>query len=214
MESEKEAFEKLVGKRERMLMNAQRLALIELDRDPEYSDGLWWNKIASMGEEEMEMLPLGFTIKYGTFLVKQQENLLLTEQEASRRFENRHDRVKNLDRLLTDEEIALREQAKEDNVRQPVNDPNNYELTNYMKRQPRMDLRVRNFNFEEYKPYIEMYEDSRTKDEEDSKNFYKLVKYVLARKGTDEERTNSTVKEFLKKYHVDLIEIPEEFKDL
>lgn len=59
-----------------------------------------------------------------------------------------------------------------------------------------------------------MYEDSRSKDEEDSKNFYKLVKYVLARKGTDEERTNSIVKEFLKKYHVDLIEIPEEFKDL
>ena len=59
-----------------------------------------------------------------------------------------------------------------------------------------------------------MYEDSRSKDEEDSKNFYKLVKYVLARKGTKEERTNMVVKEFLKKYHVDLIEIPEEFKDL
>lgn len=59
-----------------------------------------------------------------------------------------------------------------------------------------------------------MYEDARAKDEEDSKNFYKLVKYVLAKKGTTEERTNNVVKEFLKKYRVDLIEIPEEFKDL
>lgn len=59
-----------------------------------------------------------------------------------------------------------------------------------------------------------MYEDARVKDEADSKNFYKLVKYVLARRGTDEERTNIIVKEFLKKYHVDLIEVPEEFKNL
>lgn len=59
-----------------------------------------------------------------------------------------------------------------------------------------------------------MYEDARVKDEADSRNFYKLVKYVLARKGTDEERTNIIVKEFIKKYHVDLIEIPEEFKNL
>ena len=59
-----------------------------------------------------------------------------------------------------------------------------------------------------------MYEDARVKDEADSRSFYKLVMYVVARKGTDEARTNSVVKEFLKKYHVDLIEIPEEFKNL
>jgi len=41
-----------------------------------------------------------------------------------------------------------------------------------MKRQPRLDLRSRNFNFEEYRRYVEMYEDARTKDEAESKNFY------------------------------------------
>lgn len=77
-----------------------------------------------------------------------------------------------------------------------------------------MDLRTKNFNFEQYRSYIEMYEDAREKDEEDSKNFYKLVKYVLSKKDTREAQTNLVVKEFLKKYHIDLIEIPDEFKDL
>jgi len=95
-----------------------------------------------------------------------------------------------------------------------LNNPDNYEITDYMKRQPRLDLRSRNFNFEEYRRYVEMYEDARTKDEAESKNFYKLVKYVLARKGTPEESKNAVVVEFLKKYHLELIEIPEEFKDL
>jgi hypothetical protein len=42
-------------------------------------------------------------------------------------------------------------------------------------------LGKRNFNFEEYKPYIQMYEEAKDKDEKESKNFYKLVKYVKAK---------------------------------
>ncbi len=47
-----------------------------------------------------------------------------------------------------------------------------------MKRQPRLNLAKKNFNFEEYKPYIQMYEEAKEKDDQESKNFYKLVKYV------------------------------------
>lgn len=211
---EKELFEQRVDKRAQMLFKARRLALIELEADPKYNETLWWRKLATMSEEQMEMLPYGFTLKYGTFVRKIEEQRLLTNTEANRNFEGRYDKVKNIKYLKTNEELAEAKAKQDLRISQPNNDPNNYEFTDYMKRQPRMDLRTRNFNFEAYHPYIKMYEDSRVKDEEDSNNFYKLVKYVKARKGTNEELTNSTVKEFLKKYRVDLIDIPEEFKDL
>ena len=61
-----------------------------------------------------------------------------------------------------------------------------------------------------------MYESARVKDEEESKDFYKLVKYVLAKteNGTKLDQSNLVVRDFLKRYHLNLIEIPEEFKDL
>ena len=77
-----------------------------------------------------------------------------------------------------------------------------------------MELRNKNFDFESYKEYIQIYEDARKQDEIESTNFYKLVKYVKARQGTDEVRTNAYVSEFMKRYKIDMIEVPDEFKDL
>ena len=61
-----------------------------------------------------------------------------------------------------------------------------------------------------------MYETARTKDEEESQNFYKLVKYVLAKteNGTKIDQSNLIVRDFLKKYELNLINIPEEFKNI
>lgn len=61
-----------------------------------------------------------------------------------------------------------------------------------------------------------MYESARIKDEQESTNFYKLVKYVMAKtqNGTKVDHSNLVVRDFLKKYHLNLIEIPDEFKDL
>ena len=85
-----------------------------------------------------------------------------------------------------------------------------------MKREPRANLQKRNFNFEEFKNYSAMYEQARVKDENQSKEFYKLVKYVAA-KTQDGKKAPShdlIVRDFLAKYNLDLIEIPEEFKDV
>lgn len=61
-----------------------------------------------------------------------------------------------------------------------------------------------------------MYESARIKDEEESKNFYKLVKYVMAKtaNGAKVDKSNLVVRDFLAKYHLNLIDIPEEFKDV
>lgn len=62
-----------MDKRRQMLYKAERLAMIEIENDPKYAEKQWWNKLASMSEEEMDMLPYGFTIKYGSFIQKLQE---------------------------------------------------------------------------------------------------------------------------------------------
>ena len=47
-----------------------------------------------------------------------------------------------------------------------------------------------------------------------SNEFYKLVKYVKAKKDDKNVNGNLIVRDFLKKYKLDLIDIPDEFKDL
>ena len=59
-----------------------------------------------------------------------------------------------------------------------------------------------------------MYEEAKEKDDNESKNFYKLVKYVKAKQELGKENNDIYAIEFLKKYKLDLIQIPEEFKDL
>lgn len=63
-------------------------------------------------------------------------------------------------------------------------------------------MRQTNFNFEQFKEYTAMYEQARVKDEHDSKEFYKLVKYVAAKteNGKAKDPTNMIVRDFLKKY--------------
>lgn len=131
---EKEAFEQHVEQRKRMLLNAERLALREINEDPKQQERYWWHRLAAMDEEELEMLPMGFTLKYGAFVNKLEEYHLIRSVERSGQFEDRYERVRHLDRLLTNEEVAEIEQMKEDNAREPVNNLDNYELANYMKR--------------------------------------------------------------------------------
>ena len=103
---EKELFQKNVDKRQKVLLNARRLAMAELDTDPKYNERLWWNKLRTMSYEEAEELPFGFTMKYGTFLNKIFENQRITAVEESRAFEGRYGKLRELERLLTNEEIA------------------------------------------------------------------------------------------------------------
>jgi hypothetical protein len=95
------------------------------------------------------------------------------------------------------------------NLEQGENNADNYELKDYMKRQPRANLRDKNFNFEQFSEYVSIYEEARAKDEKRSQDFYKLVKYVLQNK--EAGRSNLVVRDFLKKYRLDLIDIPQEF---
>jgi len=84
-----------------------------------------------------------------------------------------------------------------------------YELEGYMKRQPRLDLKksVGNYNYEQFREYTELYEEAKIKDDEELRQFYKMVKY--ARLNAD--KNDKSAISFAKKYRLDLIEIPVEF---
>lgn len=159
-------------------------------------------------------MPHGFTKKFGSYLMSVRENFTLNAEEESKAFENRWERVKNLDSLKTDDRKAEIEAWKESNRQNPENTLDNINWDGYMSRQPRFDLRAHNFNFEDYDRYIEMYEEAKAEDDERSKDFYKLVKYVKARQGTPAEHSDPIVINFNRKYKLDLIEVPEEFQNL
>ena len=93
-----------------------------------------------------------------------------------------YNQVKTLNKLMTNEEKEQQDNYVVDQHDNGLNDPDNYEKTGYMSRQPRMNLRQKNFNFEQFQKYTHKYEAAREKDEHRSKEFYKLVKYVKAHK--------------------------------
>jgi hypothetical protein len=82
-----------------------------------------------------------------------------------------------------------------------------YELEGYMKRQPRLDLSKLNYNREQFREYTALYEEAKVKDDEQTRQFFKMVKY--ARLNTNDKSSIA----FAKKYRLDLIEIPPEYQD-
>ena len=107
---EKKHFEENISKRKRMLMQAQRMAFLEISKMPEISETLWWNKLPTMTYDELEMMPISFNIKYGTFVSKIHEAQLHVSRELSERTENRYEHVKKLDRLRTNAEWQILEE--------------------------------------------------------------------------------------------------------
>lgn len=50
-------------------------------------------------------------------------------------------------------------------------DPKEFEKTDYMKRQPRVDFST-NYNLEQYKRYTKLHAEAKAKDDKELKRFY------------------------------------------
>jgi len=83
----------------------------------------------------------------------------------------------------------------------------------YMRRQPRVDPSKLSYNFEQFDGYSQRLWEAKMQDDEKSRKFYKLVKYVKANASNDKD---ALVRDFTvtRGFRSDLIEIPEEFKDI
>ena len=82
-----------------------------------------------------------------------------------------------------------------------------------MRRQPRLNPDELSYNFEQYGRYTTTLARAKKVDDERSRKFYKLVKYV---KKNIDTPNDALVHDFTvnKQYDPDLIDIPEEFQDL
>jgi hypothetical protein len=166
----------------------------------------WWNKVAQMTEEDIDMLPNEYLRKFGTFIVKTEEMQKIAHEEVNKR---RPEYQQGLEKVKTQSELDHDERDKQRAIRADLS--YQYELEGYMKRQPRVDLKkdVGNYNYEQFREYTALYEEAKLKDDEQLRQFYKMVKYsrIYAEKG------DMTAVSFAKKYRLDLIEIPPEFQD-
>lgn len=136
------------------MMKADRLALIELRREDAQDPVYWWNKIRMMTDDEMELLPFNYLKKYGTFVKLLEQHETLQKEAESRSYNNRWEEVKNMTKLKTNEEKEIYNKYVEDTWKNGENNPEDIKWENYMFRQPRLNLGNKNFNFEEYKPYV------------------------------------------------------------
>ena len=94
-------------------------------------NNLWWNKIKTMSEEELNVLPESFVMKFGSFLHRIRENRMLMHLEKNKYLDMYHT-VKNLDQIQSNEERQLIEEEK-DKLREG-DTSYKYEKEGYMKR--------------------------------------------------------------------------------
>ena len=150
IKKQQDLFDSKHDERQKIIMSAERLALIKISNEHKTDETLWWNKIKTMDEEEQEFLPYSFVKKYGTFAKNILENQEWQRIEDAKNYENRWEDIRDMDKLQTDSEKAVVAEFKRFNLEQIENIRDNYELTDYMKRQPRTNLRDKNFNFEQF----------------------------------------------------------------
>jgi hypothetical protein len=93
-------------------------------------------------------------------------------------------------------------------IKDVVKDP-----TDYFKRQERVNLDEMSYNHEQFKRYTNTFNKAKAMDDAHQKNIYKVVRYVKENK---DNTGDLYVKKFTEVdgYDPDLIEVPEEFKDL
>jgi len=68
VESEKQLFEKTLDPKQKEALQLERLAMLEMQKRSIEDKKAWWNKLKTMSEQEMKLMPYGFLKKYGSML--------------------------------------------------------------------------------------------------------------------------------------------------
>lgn len=104
MKHEQQVFRERVSQKQRDMMSAHRLAALRLQGDMINDENAWWNKLVTMTEEELKLMPMGFIKKYGSYIsnmARYDKEFHLDENKQGRGY---FEQVKSLKRLLTDEQ--------------------------------------------------------------------------------------------------------------
>ena len=91
----------------------------------------WWNKIKTMSETEIDLLPDSYLIKFGTFLIKSQENQLL-ESYYKNISTDWYKSVRELEKLPLEADIKKAEEKLE--FQRLADASDKYDRSDYYKR--------------------------------------------------------------------------------
>ena len=160
-----------------------------------------------MPAEEISLMPINYIKKFGSFTIKVEEQQAQAHLEENKTL-SFYDQTRGLKKLMTNAEKEAVE-AEKDMYRKKIGHKD-YEREGYMKRQPRLDLSKYNYNFEQFREYTALYERAKKRDTEELTQFYKMVKYVQVNLPKGDKRALALSQRF----RMDLIDVPEEFKDV
>ena len=104
IKAKKDEFEAAKSKREQVYLKADRMALNEIKTEVWAEENNWWNRLKTMSERDIDLMPMGFIKKYGSFFnhMRDVDNMVKTDE--SRYYMGRWNEVKNLNKLLTNNE--------------------------------------------------------------------------------------------------------------
>ena len=209
VEEEKKYLSSL-SEKERVYLQASRIMQTKSLDEYVKDKNTWWGRIQAMSEEEMDTLPDEVLKKYSSFVIKGEEMQMEMQLNENVHNDERWRFVRQNKAVKTQEELDVLQKEK-DLARADTGYDRLYDYAKegYMSRQPRFNLSKHGYNHEQFKEYTKMYEDAWRKDREQLSKFYKMLNYVKAHP----DSKDTAVVNFRKKYIIDLIPIPEEFKD-
>lgn len=105
----------------------------------------WWNKLSTLTSEDLDSLPNEYIRKFGSYIIRTQENQQEAKQEINKDF-SIYSQVKDLKEIKTAEQLEKEEAARQKYLKADTS--YQYELEGYLKRQPRLDLSKVNYNRE------------------------------------------------------------------
>ena len=99
METEQAAFKARVSEKEADIMAAERLAMFQMQREYIDDPDKWWNRLVTMTEPEMKLMPMGFIRKYGSYLTNIQRNHRDFHLSENKNIYDYFQQVKNIKKL-------------------------------------------------------------------------------------------------------------------
>ena len=177
-------FQERVAEKDKKVKEATRLASIQLQKEFNENENAWWNRLADVDLPEFKLMPMGYIKKYYSYVTNLERYRGDFQLNENRNINDYYDQIKHLKTLLTEEQkkhlLAEFERAYIPDI-VTMKDLEREE-GDYMRRQPRIDPNKLSYNFEQYKRYTAQIRKAKSIDDEKSRRFYQIVKYVKANK--------------------------------
>ena len=68
IEKETQLYKERVAEKDKRVLEATRLASLQLQKEMSEKESAWWNRLSNMDMDEFKLMPPGFIMKYGSYI--------------------------------------------------------------------------------------------------------------------------------------------------